>query len=328
MATVDEARSTLPIGESASGVIAAGVISLDAQAVRGDSNLRRSFRRLRHNRMAILGSMMLGFVLLYIIIGSIAFPESKANFNDPTRQLEAPSTEHPFGTDSIGRDILARTIYGGQISIFIAVTAVIVEITLGTLVGLLSGYFGGIVDSILMRFTEAMLSIPQLFIGLIAARVFANRLPDFQIGQREFSNTLIVIIFVIGLTSWMRVARIVRSVVFATKEQEFITAARAIGAQDRRIILQHVLPNCMAPIIVAATLGVASAILLEAYLSFLGLGVRPPTATWGNMLGEAFENIGKWFYWFYPGLCVILTVLGINSLGDGLRDALDPRAIQ
>ncbi len=321
MASADEARSAQPIGSS-------GIASLDIYPAQGHSNFRRSMGRLRHHRMAMLGAIMLGGVLLYIVLGSLAFPESKANFNDPTRQLEAPSAEHPFGTDSIGRDILARTVYGGQISIFIAITAVIVEIVAGTLVGLLSGYFGGTIDSVLMRFTEAMLSIPQLFIGLIAARVFANRLPDFRIGEREFSNTLIVIILVIGLTSWMRVARIVRSVVFATKEQEFVTAARAIGARDRRIVLQHILPNCIAPIIVAATLGVASAILLEAYLSFLGLGVRPPTATWGNMLGEAFDNIDKWFYWFYPGLFVILTVLGVNSLGDGLRDALDPQAIK
>ena len=293
----------------------------------GDSNFRRSFRRLRRHRMAMFGVLLLGGVIFYVLIGSLLIPEATANFNDPARQLEAPSAEHIFGLDSIGRDLLARTIYGGQISLFVAVTAVVVQISLGALVGLLSGYFGDPLDSILMRFTEALLSIPQLFIALIAARVFANRLPNFQINGREFSSTLIVIVFVIGLTSWMRVARIVRAIVLSTKEQDFVLAARAIGAKDRRILLIHLLPSCIPPIIVAATLGVASAILLEAYLSFLGFGVQPPTATWGNILGEAFSNIDKWFYWFYPALFIILTVLGINSLGDGLRDALDPRGL-
>lgn len=318
MATTSDVRTVGAPGLTLSG----------GRLVRGDSNFRRSIRRLRQHRMAMMGALVLGGVILYVLIGSLFIPESKANYNDPTRQLETPSAEHPFGTDAIGRDILARTIYGGQISLFIAVTAVFVEILVGTLVGLLSGYFGGLLDSLLMRFTEAMLSIPQLFIALIAARVFANRLPDFRIGEREFSSTLIVIVFVIGLTSWMRVARIVRSIVLSAKEQEFVTAARAIGATDRRILLQHILPTCIAPIMVAATLGMASAILLEAYLSFLGLGVRAPTATWGNMLGEAFDNMTKWFYWFYPSLFIILTILGINSLGDGLRDALDPKAMK
>ncbi len=305
-----------------------GVASLQAQAKGGESNTMRSLRRLTKHRMAMFGALLLSFVILYTVVGSIIFPESKANFNDPTRQLEAPSIEHPFGTDEVGRDVLVRTIYGGQISLFIGITAVLVEISVGTLIGLLAGYLGGIVDAVLMRLVEAMVSIPQLFIALIAARVFAGKLPDFSIGGREFSNTLIVIVFVIGLTSWMQISRIVRSAVLSIKEQEYITAARSIGMSDRRIVLRHVLPNCVAPIIVAATLGVASAILLESYLGFLGVGVRAPTATWGNMLDEAFAHLNLWFIWFFPALFVILTVLGINFFGDGLRDALDPRSLK
>ena len=305
-----------------------GVIALQFQPVGGESNILRSLRLLRRHRMAIVGLIILGAIVLYVFIGSLIIPESQANFNDPARQLEAPSTDHPFGLDDIGRDILARTIWGGQISLLIGVTAVTVQIFVGTMVGLAAGYFGGTVDSILMRTVEALLSIPQLFILIIASRVFADKLPDFTIGGRVFSNTLIVIIFSIGLTSWMRVSRIVRSAVLSVKEQEFITAARSIGMSNWRILRRHILPNCMAPIIVAATLGVASAILLEAYLGFLGLGVRAPTATWGNMMDAAYEHLNTWYYWFWPALFIILTSLGINFFGDGLRDALDPRSVK
>lgn len=312
------------VGKLGQGEIA----SLQSQKTRGESNTMRSLRRLTRHRMAVVGSILLGFIILYTVVGSFIFSEAKANYNDPTRQLESPSVEHPFGTDDIGRDILARTIYGGQISLFIGVTAVIVQISVGTLIGLLAGYMGGIVDSVLMRLVEAMISIPQLFIALIAARVFAGKLPDFTFGGREFSNTLIVIIFVIGLTSWMHLSRIVRASVLSIKEQEYITAARSIGVTNTRIIFRHVLPNCIAPIIVSATLGVASAILLEAYLGFLGFGVRPPTATWGNMLSDAFSHLNLWFIWFFPALFIIVTVLGINFFGDGLRDAFDPRSLK
>jgi peptide/nickel transport system permease protein len=178
-----------------------------------------------------------------------------------------------------------------------------------------------------MRFAEAMLSIPQLFLALLSLRIFSDpaQFPDFRIFGREYSSTVIVIVFVIGLTSWMRVSRIVRSVVLSVKEQEYVVSAQSIGARGYRIIFRHVLPNCFAPIVVSATLGVASAILLEAYLGFLGLGVRDPTPTWGNIMGEANSYINNWYYWFFPALFIMLTTLGINFLGDGLRDALDPR---
>lgn len=297
------------------------------QPVRVISNRARSMARLRKHRMAIIGAGLLVLVVSFVVIGSIVIPESEAIHNDPSRALLTPSAEHPFGTDVIGRDILARTVYGGQISLFVGITAVVVQMFVGTVIGLVAGYWGGMLDSVLMRFAEAMLSIPQLFLALISLRIFSDpaQFPDFRIFGREYSSTVIVIVFVIGLTSWMRVSRIVRSVVLSVKEQEYVVSAQSIGARGYRIIFRHVLPNCFAPIVVSATLGVASAILLEAYLGFLGLGVRDPTPTWGNIMGEANSYINNWYYWFFPALFIMLTTLGINFLGDGLRDALDPR---
>jgi peptide/nickel transport system permease protein len=280
---------------------------------------------MRH-KMAIFGAAILLGIILYTLIGSFVYSEAYANLNDTNLRLQAPSNAHPFGTDEIGRDILARTIWGGQISLFIGITAVIVEIVVGTVIGLAAGYFGGWIDSLSMRVVEAMLSIPQLFLALLAVRVFADKIPDFVIFGRVFSNTLVVIIFVIGLTSWMGIARIVRAEVLSLKEQEFVTAARSIGASNFRIVMSHILPNCFAPLLVSATLGVANAILLEAYLGFLGLGIRPPTATWGTMLTTANSQLAKSWMWLTPSALLILTVLGVNNLGDGLRDAFDPKA--
>ncbi|GAB4545186.1 MAG: oligopeptide ABC transporter permease AppC [Anaerolineae bacterium] len=308
------------------------ILALKPQTnVRGDSNLRRSLRALRNHRMALVGAGILVAIILYVIVGAFFVPYSASIYNDPSRKLQAPSAEHIFGTDSIGRDIFARTIWGGQVSLFIGFTAVIVQILLGTLVGLLAGYLGGIVDTVLMRITEAMLSIPQLFFALVIVKIFSNpdRLKEtFGAAWTLFADGTLIVIFVIGLTSWMRVSRIVRSVVLSVKEQEYVTAARSIGMTSSRIVFRHVLPNCVAPIIVAATLGVAGAILLEAYLGFLGIGVRAPAATWGNIINDAYRFIGEWYYWFFPAIFIILTVLGINFLGDGLRDALDPRSLK
>jgi peptide/nickel transport system permease protein len=311
------------------------VASLKTQVVeRGESNNKRALRRLMHHKMALFGLGLLIFVFLFVAIGSIITTESQANYNDPSRSLEFPSTEHLFGTDDIGRDIFARTVYGGQISIFIAVTAVIVQISLGVLIGLSAGFFGGATDAISMRLTETLLAIPQLFIALIVVRVFSDpeRLKSLGISStfyffgRQTSVTLFLLVIVIGLTSWMHVARIVRSAVLSISQQEYITAAKSIGVKRWTIVFRHILPNCSGPIIVAATLGVGSAILLEAYLGFLGLGVRAPTATWGNIMNEASAYPQQWNYWLFPALLIMLTSLGINFFGDGLRDALDPRS--
>jgi peptide/nickel transport system permease protein len=293
----------------------------------GTSLFRRSLLRFLRHRMAVVGLSILLAIVIFVIGGTVFFSEADANFNDTSRRLQGPSTAHPFGTDTIGRDILARAIYGGQISLIIGLTAVSVAVFMGTMVGTLSGFYGGLVDSILMRVTEAMLSIPSLLLLLVMAKFFAGRIPQQMILGRTFSGSVIVIIVIIGLTSWMYLARIVRSNVLSLRETEYVQAARAIGARDLRIIRQHILPNTLAPIIVAATLGVANAILQEAYISFLGMGVQAPTATWGNMLEGSRQYIDQapWL-WIFPGLLIVLTVMSINFVGDGLRDAFDPRS--
>lgn len=301
------------------------VVSLEQNE--SESALRRTIKLFFRHRMAVVGTIILVGIALYIIIGSIIYTEAEANFNDTSQNYQPPSISHIMGTDQIGRDVFARTVYGGQISLMIGLLAVTMSVTVGVTVGILSGYYGGWVDSILMRITEAFLSIPQLLILLVLANFLGGKIPNMDILGREFSGSLIVIIAIIGLTSWMYLSRIVRSTVLSLKETEFVLAARAIGASDLRIIFSHLLPNTLAPVIVAATLGVANAILSEAYISFLGLGVKPPTATWGTMLNDArqeFES-APWL-WFYPGLLILFTVLSINFVGDGLRDAVDPRS--
>jgi peptide/nickel transport system permease protein len=286
-----------------------------------------TWRRFRRHKMAIFGSIMMIILIIYAVGGVIFYKESYANYNDTTYRLNAPSSVHPFGTDTIGRDILARTIYGGQISILIGLFAMMVEVFVGVLIGAASGFLGGKVDSFLMRFTEGVLIIPQLFLLLVMAKFFGDKVKDWTILGRTFSGSVVVIVLIIGLTSWPYLARIVRAQFLSLKENEFVLAARATGTPRSQIVFRHILPNCIAPIAVAATLGVANAIALEAYISFLGLGVRPPTATWGNMLEGAYNYIeSAWWLWLFPGVLMALTVLSINFIGDGLRDALDPRS--
>ena len=286
-----------------------------------------AWRRFRRHKPAIFGIIVLVLLVLYAFGGSLFIPESYANFTDTSVRLQSPSTLHPFGTDTIGRDVLARSIYGGQISLLIGLTAVLVETFLGILVGAIAGYYGGVVDSILMRITEAMLNIPEIFLLIVMAKYFGGKIPAIDILGRVFSGSVVVIVIIIGATSWMYLARIVRAEFLSLKENDFILAARATGTKNIEIIFRHILPNSIAPIVVSATLGVANAILAEAYISFLGLGVQPPTATWGNMLDGAnnYLDTAPWL-WIFPGLLIVLTVLSINFLGDGLRDALDPRS--
>jgi len=285
------------------------------------------WRRFRRHKMAIFGAAALVLLFLYSFGGALIYSESYANFADTSLRLKPPSTQHPFGTDTIGRDVLARTIYGGQISLIIGLLAVLIEIIIGILFGALAGFYGGTVDSLLMRITEAMLNVPEIFLLIVMAKFFGGNMPEMNLFGRVISGSVIVIVLIIGLTSWMYLARIVRSQFLSLKEHEFILAARATGTSNVEIIFRHILPNTAAPIIVSATLSVANAILAEAYISFLGLGVQPPTATWGNMLDGAnnYLESAPWL-WFFPGFLILLTVLSVNFLGDGLRDALDPRS--
>jgi len=236
---------------------------------------------------------------------------------DPDNQVLAdrllpPSWHHWMGTDQYGRDILSRMLYGSRISLAVGLVAVSIYVLIGTTVGSVAGYYGGWVDGLLMRVTDIFLCIPT-FLLILMVIAFVG-------------PSIVNIMVVIGLTSWTDVARLVRGEVLALKEREFIQAARVIGMKDSRIILRHLLPNALGPVLVVATLGIGGAILVESALSYLGLGVQPPTPSWGNMLEEGKEHLtDAWWLITFPGLAIFLTVLGYNLLGEGLRDLLDPR---
>ncbi|WP_051261922.1 ABC transporter permease [Desulfovibrio inopinatus] len=226
--------------------------------------------------------------------------------------LQAPSPNHLLGTDSLGRDVWARLLYGGRISLWVGFAAVGVAITIGLVMGLLAGYFGGVVDETIMRFVDVMLCFPSFFL-ILAVIAFLE-------------PSLVNIMIVIGLTSWMGVARLVRADTLSLKQRDFIAASRLQGGGSLHIMVHHIVPNALGPILVSATLGVAGAILTESGLSFLGLGVQPPTASWGNMLmdGKDVMGIAPWLATF-PGLAILLTVVGYNIVGEALRDRFDPR---
>lgn len=307
------------------------VIQLNEREIQADSLLQIMVRRFLKHRMAVFGVILLLGIILYVSVGSIFYSEDYSNETDIRNRLSAPTADHIFGTDEAGRDVFARTIYGGQISIMIALTSVTISITLGTVIGLVAGFFGGILDAVLMRIVEALLAIPALILLLVLSRTLQEQTGQatVEIFGRELSATVVYIVLIIGLTSWMGLSRIVRSLVLSLKEQEFIMAARMIGAGNARIIFGHILPNTIAPVVVAATLGIGTAILIEAALSFLGFGVMPPTATWGNIINRARQDIDSlWWLWVFPGGLITLTVLSINFIGDGLRDALDPRSLK
>ena len=288
-----------------------------------------AINRFFRHKMAVAGTIMLTIIVLYVTVGAFFFTEADANKTSILNKTSAPSSEYFFGTDLVGRDIFIRTIYGGQISIAIGLVSVFISISVGTAVGVVSGYYGGFVDAILGRITEMFLSIPPLILLLVLSSVIIKNATTVNILGREVSSTVVFIVVLIGLTSWMRLSRIVRGQVLSLKEQEYIMAARAIGANSFGVITRHLLPNILAPILVAATLGIGTAIITEAYLSFLGFGVQPPTATWGNILTGAQDRIDTvWWMWMAPGFFIVCTVLAINFIGDGLRDALDPRSIQ
>ena len=290
---------------------------------------RVALRRFLQHHMAVAGAIMILVILIFVIGGSFFYSESAGNKTDLFNTTTSPSLDYPFGTDLVGRNIFIRAIYGGQISIAIAIIAVSISITVGTVIGVVSGYFGGWVDSILSRITESLMSIPVLILLLVLSTVLSKNTTTVNVLGRELSSTVIIIVLLIGFTSWMTLSRIVRAQVLSFKEQEFILAAQAIGARDGHIILRHLLPNLVAPIVVTATLGTSQAIITEAYLSFLGFGVKPPTATWGNILTGAQDRIDTvWWMWMAPGFFIVASVLAINFIGDGLRDALDPRSIR
>lgn len=268
-------------------------------------------QRFGKNRLAVAG---LAVVVLLFAVSFLApwISPYDAGAIDLQQILQPPSAKHPFGTDPLGRDVLSRMIWGAGISLKVGFVATGIAILIGTLLGALAGYYGRWVDALIMRFVDIMLCFPTFFL-ILAVIAFL---------EPSIWNIMIII----GATGWMGITRLVRADFISLKERDFVQAARAIGASDLRIIFRHLLPNAMASILVAATLGVAGAILTESALSFLGIGVQPPTPSWGNMLTAGKDNIDiAWWLSLYPGLAILVTVLGYNLLGEGIRDALDPR---
>ncbi len=267
--------------------------------------------RLRTNRLAMAGAVVVLVLVAVALLAPLVAPDDP-NRIDVDAILLPPGPDHLFGTDELGRDVLSRMIYGARVSLEVGIVSAGIATLVGVLLGALAGYYGGWVEALIMRFVDIMLCFPTFFLILA---VIAMLEPN-----------ILNIMAVIGLTSWMGVARLVRAEFLSLKERDYVTAARSLGAGDLRIIFRHILPNAMAPVLVAATLGVAGAILTESGLSFLGLGVQPPLASWGNILSQGKANIEiAWWLSLFPGLAILVTVLAYNLLGEGIRDALDPR---
>ena len=300
-------------------------------------DIKRIISIFKKNRLAVISFYYLIFLVFLSILGPLISPYSPGDIDYSLRGIpHPPSQKHLLGTDSNGRDILARILHGARLTLMVSIGAVVLFIFIGTFLGAVAGYYGGWVDIGIMRLVDVMLSLPILFFILILQMVlkpsilgvFDNLLkfPLFKVFKVAMEPSFFSIILVIGLTGWAGTCRLVRGQVLSIRETDYVDAARAIGASDLRIIFRHIIPNAMAPVIVSATLGVASTILLESALSFLGYGVQEPNASWGGMLNKAqsYMTIAPWTV-FFPGMLIVLTVLAFNFMGDGLRDALDPK---
>jgi peptide/nickel transport system permease protein len=269
------------------------------------------WQRFTRNRLAFVGAAVV-LALATIAIGAPFFAPYEPTAIDIQNILSPPSAKHPCGTDDLGRDVLSRMIYGSRISLSVGFVAVGIAITIGIIIGSLAGYHGGKLDWLLMRLVDVMLTFPTFFLILAVIAIV--------------EPSIWTIMLVIGVTGWMDTARLVRAEFLTLKQRDFVSAARTSGAESPRIIFRHILPNALAPVFVAATFGVAGAILIESALSFLGLGVRPPDPSWGNILTTGKDYIEvAWWLSLYPGLAILVTVLSYNLVGEGLRDALDPR---
>jgi peptide/nickel transport system permease protein len=268
-------------------------------------------RRITKHNLALIGLIILIPMFLCAVCAPIISPHDPVE-PDLKNILVGPSWSHPFGTDTLGRDVFSRVIYGSRISLLVGFVSVGIATLIGILIGSVSGYSGGIVDEIIMRFVDLMMCFPTFFLILAVIALL----------EPSIWNIMIVI----GLTTWMSIARLVRAEVLTIKNKEYVLAAKAMGFSKGRIIFNHVLPNALTPVYVVATLGIGGAILIESALSFLGIGVQPPTPSWGNILTQAKDNIEvAWWLSLYPGLAIFLTVMGYNLLGEGLRDVFDPR---
>lgn len=273
--------------------------------------LRVIVKRFTRNRLSVIGAVTVLLLITISLLAPFIAPYDPTAI-DVRHTLSPPSKAHLLGTDELGRDLLSRIIWGSRVSLKVGFVAVGIAIIIGIVIGAIAGFYGGKVDAILMRFVDIMLAFPTFFLILAVIAIL--------------EPSIFTIMAVIGITSWMDVARLVRAEFLTLKERDFVSAAMAIGVGDRRLIFRHILPNALSPVFVAATFGVAGAILIESSLSFLGLGVQPPDPSWGNILTSGKDNIEiAWWLSLYPGLAILITVLSYNLVGEGLRDALDPR---
>ncbi|MCY1116944.1 ABC transporter permease [Bacillus safensis] len=281
-----------------------------------ETMLRLFCEKFFKNKLAVAGSVILLVIIFSAIFAPVIAPYTPEQ-QDLLKRLQPPSAEHFMGTDKFGRDIFSRVLYGARVSLLVGFVSVVGAITIGTVVGAVAGYFKGFVDSLLMRFVDVVLSIPDIFLLITLVTIFKPGIDK--------------LILIFALTGWTTTARLIRSEFLSLRTREFVLAARTIGTKNHVIIFSHILPNCIGPIIVSATLKVGSVILAESTLSYLGFGIQPPTASWGNMLQDA-QNfsimVQAWWYPLFPGLLILLTVLCFNFLGDGLRDALDPKKLK
>jgi len=276
-----------------------------------ESQTKAFWRYFKRNRLAIGGLITIILIFLIAIFAFLLAPYDPGK-TDVSKKLKPPSLEHFLGTDQLGRDVFSRMLFGSRISLSVGFVAVAISIFIGILVGAIAGYYGRWVDSILMRFVDIMLCFPSFFLILTVVALLGPSLFNVMV--------------VIGITSWMGTSRFVRAEFLSLRERDFVQAARSLGVKDRRIISRHILPNALAPVFVTATLDVATAVLVEAGLSFLGFGVQPPEPSWGNILTEGRTYIfDAWWLTVFPGLAILMTVLSFNLVGEGLRDTLDPR---
>lgn len=277
-------------------------------------------RRFFKHRLAVIAVVVLVILVVASIAASLS-PYSPTQQN-PANPFQPPTAQHWFGTDELGRDIFTRILYGGRVSLIVGLVSTLITILAGVAVGAISGYYGGWMDNLLMRITDAFLTFPTIFVLIILSSLLR------ELPFPWLKNSVMVVIVIIAALSWMWPARLVRSLFITLREREFVTATRALGGADIRIIIQHILPNCLGPILVSGTLQMASAIITESGLSYLGFGVQPPTPTWGAILSTAQVHVYRapWMA-IYPGVMIFITVMTINYIGDGLRDAFDPYVV-
>lgn len=290
-----------------------------AKAEKGKSFTQLAMRRFMKNKLAVIGVGVICILIAVSVLAPVLAPHdpniSMMDSNGEYLKLTPPTSDNPLGTDQIGRDVLSRMIYAGRISLSVGLVAVSISLVVGVILGCLAGFYGRWIDGLIMRFTDVVICFPYMFLVITVSTLL--------------KPSIYTVMAVTGLVNWTSIARLVRGEILKLRNTEYVAAVTALGAKNRRIITKHILPNILAPIMVQATLGIATAIITEASLSYLGVGVQPPTASWGNMLNAASSISilqSKPWVWIPPGLAILVTVLSINVIGDGLRDAFDPRA--